>query len=71
MGKAKTLPPITNELLSRIVEALRNVDPNILAVFLFGSAVYAPDWARDIDLLVVTREPKDLGEYLDAAIEVS
>lgn len=71
MGKAKTLPPITNELLSRIVEALRNVDPNIIAVVLFGSAVYAPDLARDIDLLVVTREPKDLGKYLDAAIEVS
>ncbi len=71
MGKVKTLPPITNELLSRIVEALRNVDPNIIAVILFGSAVYAPDLARDIDLLVVTKEPKDLRQYLDAAIDAS
>lgn len=71
MRTTKTLPPITNELLANIVTALRTVDPNIVAIVLFGSAVYAPDLARDIDLLVVTKEPKDFDCYLDAALEAS
>ncbi len=71
MSDAKTLPPITDELLQRIVVALRTVDPNIVAIVLFGSAVYAPDLARDIDLLVVTKEPKEWERYLDAAMEAS
>ncbi|MFN3421688.1 MAG: hypothetical protein ACK40X_08200 [Armatimonadota bacterium] len=71
MKAVKSPPFITDDLLSRIVSALRNVDPNILAVILFGSAVYAPDLARDIDLLVITKEPKELEQYVDAAIEAS
>jgi len=71
VSDAKTLPPITDELLQRIVVALRTVDPNIVVIVLFGSAVYAPDLARDIDLLVVTKEPKEWERYLDAAMEAS
>ncbi|MCS7188013.1 MAG: nucleotidyltransferase domain-containing protein [Armatimonadetes bacterium] len=71
MCKVKTFPPITNDLLTKIVSSLRTADLNIVAIVLFGSAVYAPDLARDIDLLVITREPKDWEHYLDAALKAS
>ena len=71
MKATKPLPPITNELLSSIVSALRTIDPNIVTIILFGSAVYAPDLARDIDLLVISEEPKEWERYVDAAMEAS
>jgi len=69
----KTLrkPPITDSLLSKIVSALLSIDPDIVAVVLFGSAVYAPDLARDIDLLVISKEPKERERYEDAVLEAS
>ncbi len=50
----RTLPPLTETLLEGIVHALRRVDRQVVAVIVFGSAVYAPDLARDIDLLVIS-----------------
>ncbi|KPV62781.1 MAG: hypothetical protein AOA65_1624 [Candidatus Bathyarchaeota archaeon BA1] len=35
----------------------------------FGSSVYMPEHARDLDLLVFTRQRKDYGVYLDATCE--
>jgi len=69
----KTLrkPPITDSLLSKIVSALLSIDPDIVAVVLFGSAVYAPDLARDIDLLVISKAPKERERYEDAVLEAS
>jgi predicted nucleotidyltransferase len=71
MKAVKELPPLTEQLLARIVSALLSVDPNIVAVVLFGSAVYAPDLARDIDLLVISKEPKEREKYEDAVLEAS
>ena len=64
-------PMINDALLSKIVSALLSVDPNIVAIVLFGSAVYAPDLARDIDLLVISKEPKEREKYEDAVLEVA
>jgi len=69
--KTLSRPTLNDALLSKIVSALLSVDPEIVAVVLFGSAVYAPDLARDIDLLVISKEPKERERYEDAVLEVS
>lgn len=63
----RPLPPLTETLLEGIVHALRRVDRQVAAVIVFGSAVYAPDLACDIDLLVISREPREWERYYDAA----
>lgn len=50
----------------KLVGALRGVDPEIRAIVLFGSAVYAPDLAQDLDVLVISKEPKQPSDYWDA-----
>lgn len=46
--------------LEQVVARLRRTDPRIRAIVLFGSAVWAPDLARDLDILVVTEsEPRE------------
>jgi predicted nucleotidyltransferase len=47
-------------------ERLLAADPGIRAIVLFGSAAYAPDLARDLDLLVLTSQKRDLEVYLRA-----
>lgn len=51
---------------SRIVRALRASDPDIIEIVQFGSSVYAPRLARDLDLIVTTRAKKDENVYWDA-----
>lgn len=57
--------------LRRICEKLLERDPDIVEIIQFGSSVYAPEYARDVDLLVITKNPKDYGAYLDAVEDVS
>ena len=52
--------------LPKICEALLEADPEIIAIVQFGSSVYAPDLALDLDLLVVTKRKKDSKVYWDA-----
>lgn len=52
--------------LQRLVRALRAHDPDIIEIVQFGSSVYAPRLARDVDLLVLTRAKKEYAVYLDA-----
>ncbi len=52
--------------LDELVEALLCADPDILEIVLFGSGAYAPDLARDIDLIVMTRHKKEPEVYWDA-----
>jgi predicted nucleotidyltransferase len=54
-----------NQLKKKICQRLLNYDPGIVEIVQFGSSVYAPQYARDLDLLVITREEKDYGGYLD------
>lgn len=49
-----------------LCKQLLNYDPKVVEVVLFGSSVYAPGRARDVDLLVFTKGNKDRHGYLDA-----
>ena len=57
------------KLLKTICERLLERDPGIVEIVQFGSSVYAPDLSRDVDLLVISRDPKDYDAYLDAVDE--
>ena len=54
-----------NQLKERICQRLLDYDPDIVEIVQFGSSVYAPRYARDLDLLVLTAKGKDYGGYLD------
>lgn len=56
---------ISKGLKEKICKCLIDYDPGIVEIVQFGSSVYAPQYARDLDLLVITREEKDYGGYLD------
>lgn len=58
--------PTRRAPFQRLVRALRANDPDIIEIVQFGSSVYAPRLARDVDLLILTRAKKDYGIYLDA-----
>lgn len=57
---------VIGEWLPKLCEALLRVDPEIVAIVQFGSSIYAPNLALDLDLLVVTREKKASEVYWDA-----
>jgi hypothetical protein len=52
--------------LRKLCEALLSADPDIVEIVQFGSSVYAPELAKDIDLVVTTRVKKDEEAYWDA-----
>lgn len=56
-------------LLDAIVKALIEVDPQIVEIYQFGSSVYEPELARDVDILIVTARKKEYGVYLDAVAD--
>ncbi len=54
---------------AKLARALRKSDPDIIEIVQFGSSVYAPRLARDVDLLILTRAKKDYDVYLDAVAD--
>jgi hypothetical protein len=50
----------------RLVRALLANDPDIIEIVQFGSSVYAPRLARDLDLIITTRARKAEDAYWDA-----
>jgi len=54
------------DLPERVYKKLLDYDPDIIEIVQFGSSVYAPGQAKDIDLLIITKKPKDYYGYLDA-----
>ncbi len=54
----------------RICKSLVEYDPGIVEIVQFGSSVYAPRYAKDLDLLVITRNKKNYGDYLDLLDEL-
>ena len=52
--------------LETICYRLTQYDSNIVEIIQFGSSVYAPESARDLDILVFTKQKKDYSGYLDA-----
>ena len=59
------------KLLNVVCEKLLKCDPDIVEIIQFGSSVYAPDLSRDVDLLVISSDPKDYDVYLDAVDEAN
>lgn len=58
---------LTQETIEELCQRLRDYDPQIVEIVQFGSSVYMPELARDLDLLVFTREKKgDQFDYLRA-----
>jgi predicted nucleotidyltransferase len=50
---------------------LLEYDPDIVEIIQFGSSVYAPEYAGDIDLLVFTKREKDYTKYFDSVNDCS
>ena len=53
------------EMKEGICKRLLGYDKDIVEIIQFGSSVYAPEHARDLDLLVITKNKKEYGGYLD------
>ena len=54
----------------RICKRLVGYDKDIVEIIQFGSSVYAPEHARDLDLLVITKDKKEYGGYLDCLADL-
>jgi hypothetical protein len=54
------------ERLEKLCKRLLRYDPEVVEVVLFGSSVYAPERAKDVDLLVFTKGEKERLGYWDA-----
>jgi len=54
----------------RICKRLLGYDKDIVEIIQFGSSVYAPEYARDVDLLVITKDKKEYGGYLDCLADL-
>jgi len=55
--------------IQAICDALLRYDPQIVEIIQFGSSVYAPNYAKDLDVLVFTQAQKDSG-YINALDEL-
>jgi hypothetical protein len=60
------LTPGVDRHLASLTAALLQADPHIRDILAFGSAAYAPELARDIDLLVTTANRKRTDLYHEA-----
>ena len=60
---------ITKRELDNLCETLYAADTDIRDIVMFGSFVYAPSLARDIDLVVTTTKRKNYDVYLDAVAD--
>ncbi len=54
------------EVISKACRRLLDLDPEIIEIIVFGSTIYAPIHARDVDLLVITKCKKDYLNYIKA-----
>jgi len=61
---------IDKKALEGICENLIKYDPNIVEIIKFGSSVYAPESAKDVDLLIFTKDKKPYEGYFDTAYEI-
>ena len=61
---------LREEKIGGICSLLKEYDEDILEIARFGSSVYAPELARDVDLLMITRKKKEYGGYLKCLEEV-
>lgn len=55
--------------LEKLCERLIKFDPDIVQIVQFGSSIYAPKHAKDVDLLILTKRKKDYSGYFDLVNE--
>ena len=55
------------EYLGELCKKLIKYDQDIVEIIQFGSSIYAPEYSKDIDLLVITKKAKEYSKYLDIA----
>lgn len=58
------------DTLKGLCKKLLSWDPEIVEIIQFGSSVYAPKRARDVDVFVFTRGKRSYGGYLDRIDEL-
>ena len=61
---------LSDEMKEEICKRLVGYDKDIAEIIQFGSSVYAPEYARDVDLLVITKDKKEYGGYLDCLADL-
>ncbi len=61
---------LSDEKLKIICQRLIEKDPDIIEIVQFGSSIYAPEMARDLDLMVFTKKGKGHEAYLDSVAEI-
>ncbi len=59
------------EWFKKICRRLLKYNLNIVEIVQFGSSVYVPELSKDVDLLVISNDPKDYDVYLDAVDEAN
>jgi predicted nucleotidyltransferase len=55
------------EYLEELCRRLIEYDRDIVEIIQFGSSVYAPEYSRDVDLMVITKKAKEYSGYFDIA----
>lgn len=55
----------------KICDQLMKYDPHVVEIIQFGSSVYAPKYAVDLDLFVFTKSKKEWAGYFDAVEELN
>ncbi len=58
-------------ILSKINEVAENKGKKVLATILFGSYVYSPRKARDIDMIVIVDDLKNINDKVTLEVEIS
>jgi len=58
---------VLTDVFNQKCKALIRWDPDIVEIIQFGSSVYAPERAKDVDLVIITRNEKYYAGYFDAA----
>lgn len=60
---------ISKGVIEVLCGRLLKYDPNIVEIVQFGSSVYAPEHAKDVDLLIITKQKKPNVGYLNVIYE--
>lgn len=61
---------LNGDMIHRVCKRLKEFDPNIVEIIQFGSSVYGPKYARDLDLLIFTQKRKEYSGYLECLDEL-
>ena len=61
---------LSEGMKEEICKRLLGYDKDIVEIIQFGSSVYAPEHAGDLDLLVITKNKKEYGGYLDCLADL-